>query len=391
LKSLTEKLFGPSGADRGHLEWHAALSGYDRLYFDVNNDLDLTNDTVLKPMKNPPWSSLIRGGCKEQTAFEYLNLDFDYGPEIGKRPFKIMPWFTASEYDNKTYYAMSFVATAAREGIIQMGEHKYDAILAQPYAVTGRFDNPGTALYLTPLGSEERIDSGGFGGDMLMTAHQIDGELYTIAATPLGDKLTVKPYRGDFGVFRIGAGERDVKEFSFQGSFGSQTMAISFKPALNTPAGQEEKIKECKLPVGDYLSSYITINYGRLRIGFSDNYHSDGKPQNFERSRTYGIKIRKDEPFVFDFSNKPEVLFARPAKDKTFKPGEEVSVKAVLIDPVLDIMIRRLDNTTPKKKEAVKLGDGQEAAPESTVSLDPTVTITDSSGKTVAEGTMPFG
>ncbi len=76
------------------------------------------------------------------------------------------------------------------------------------------------------------------------------------------------------------------------------------------------------------------------------------------RTRTYGIKIRKDEPFVLDFSNKPEVLFASPAKDKTFKPGEEISVKAVLVDPVLDIMIRRLNDTTRKKKETIKYGDG---------------------------------
>jgi len=207
----------------------------------------------------------------------------------------------------------------------------------------------------------------------------------------VSDKLIVKPYRGDFGAFKIGPGARDIKDISVQGSLRSEKNQIGFGPTPPTTGEQEKKTNEYKLPVGDYLPSYITIEYGRLQISLSDNYHSDGKHQNFERSRTYGIKIRKDKPYVLDFSNKPEVLFASPAKDKTFKPGEEVSVKAVLIDPVLDIMIRRLNDTTPKKKEAVKLGDGQEAAPESIVSLDPTVTITDSSGNKVAEGTMPFG
>ncbi|MGD0516956.1 MAG: hypothetical protein ABSA26_05410, partial [Thermoguttaceae bacterium] len=359
------------------------------LYFDANHDLDLTNDPVLKPMKNPPWHALPPWAVKEKTAFDYLNVDFDYGSGVGVKPFRIFPWFTLGE-DGKSS-TMHFVTTVARQGWITMGNHQYDALLAQPYAVSGRFDPPYTALYLIPMFSRNAIDSDGFGGNMLMTVHRIDGELYTVAASPLGDKLIVKPYRGDYGVFKVGPGNRDIKDISFQGAFGSQTMAITFRPDYNLPEEKQEKIKECKLPVGDYLPKYITIEYGRLRIGFSDNYHSDGKPLNPERKRTYGIKIRKDKPIVFDFSNKPEVLFASPAKDKTFKPGEEVSVKAVLIDPVLDIMIRRLSDTTGKKKETTKDGNGREFTSERELSLDPTVTITDSSGKKVAEGTMPFG
>ena len=63
-------------------------------------------------------------------------------------------------------------------------------------------------------------------------------------------------------------------------------------------------------------------------------------------------------------------MFASPAKNQTFKPGDEIAVNGVLVDPKLNIMIRRLN--------AAK-------------SLDPKVTITDSSGKQIAEGPMPFG
>ncbi len=101
-------------------------------------------------MESPPWSSLSSGGYKEQTVFEYLNLDFDYGPDIGKRPFQILPRFVALEYQNKTYYEIFFIATAAREGIIEIGKHKYDAILAQPYAITGRFDRVRRLYILIP-------------------------------------------------------------------------------------------------------------------------------------------------------------------------------------------------------------------------------------------------
>ena len=75
------------------------------------------------------------------------------------------------------------------------------------------------------------------------------------------------------------------------------------------------------MPVGDYVPSYLSIEYGRLQIFLSDNYHADGKPRDFGQNRIYGIKIGKDKPFVLDFSNKPEVLFASPAKDKTVQAG----------------------------------------------------------------------
>ena len=103
------------------------------------------------------------------------------------------------------------------------------------------------------------------------------------------------------------------------------------------------------------------------------------------------MKIRKDAPFVLDFANKPDVVFASPAKDRIARPGDEVEVKAVLVDPVLDIMIRGLDDTRRTKKETVKPANGQEYRYERPLSLDPKVTISDSAGKTVAEGVMPFG
>ena len=45
------------------------------------------------------------------------------------------------------------------------------------------------------------------------------------------------------------------------------------------------------------------------------------------------------------------VVFASPAKDKTFKPGDEIKIAAVLVDPTLDIMIRRLNDNRRQKKE----------------------------------------
>ena len=66
-------------------------------------------------------------------------------------------------------------------------------------------------------------------------------------------------------------------------------------------------------------------------------------------------------------------------------------VKAVLIDPELDIMIRRLDDTARKQKKEYATPNGQKRTIERNKSLDPKVVITRADGEKVAEGVMPFG
>ena len=63
----------------------------------------------------------------------------------------------------------------------------------------------------------------------------------------------------------------------------------------------------------------------------------------------------------------------------------------MLIDPVLDIMIRNLNDTTRKQKKTVSNSNGKTHSYETNLSLDPTVIIRNSRGERVAEGVMPFG
>ncbi len=91
---------------------------------------------------------------------------------------------------------------------------------------------------------------------------------------------------------------------------------------------------------------------------------------------------------MWDFSNKPSVMFASPAKDTTLKRGETLQVSAVLTDPKLDFMIRGLDDTTRKQ---TKDAGGNAIGYERNLSLDPKVLITRVNGEKVAEGVMPFG
>ena len=262
------------------------LSRYDRLYINLNRDLDLTNDPVLRPMANPPWQALPPWQTKERTAFEFMNVNIDYGPGVGVRPFRILPWLTGSDSDDKgDHYTMHFVATVARQGRIRIGKHEYDALLAQPYRPSGRFDRPMTALFLKPLDRGGTFDRDGFSGGMVSTVQRVDGRLYLLSATPLGDKLTVRPYRGDFGIVRIGPGPRKIKDYSFNVSLASETTSLAVVADSGSSQRNREESREYGVPVGDYVASYLSVKYGQLSFTLSENYHSDGRPRSFDRPR----------------------------------------------------------------------------------------------------------
>jgi hypothetical protein len=161
-----------------------------------------------------------------------------------------------------------------------------------------------------------------------------------------------------------------------RGALASATATVPIGTRPNV-AGGLGTVREGEAPPGDYLPMVMHFRIGRLAFMLSDNYHTDGKERGaLEGPRGYPITIRADRPFVLDFSNRPEVMFVSPASQQTFKPGDDVTVKAVLTDPVLGTMIRRLYDAS---------------APEKWQDLEPTVAIADSSGRTLARGTMPFG
>jgi hypothetical protein len=173
-----------------------------------------------------------------------------------------------------------------------------------------------------------------------------------------------------------------MTNLSVQGSLEAKELAVPVGGDLE--GGSPKAAARCELPVGDYLPNYITVQFGRLRIEISHNYHSDGKPRDRAgRDWVYGMTVRKDQPYVLDFSNKPDVMFASPARDQRYKPGDSIEVKAVLVDPKLDFMIRGLEDTTRPKATPESRG--------SSFSLDPKVLITRANGQKIAEGVMPFG
>jgi hypothetical protein len=357
--------------------------GYDRVYFDANRDLDLRNDPVLKLQPYPPDHGYKPNfaGIKAVRCFDFLNLALA-APAGAANRVEVMPRLLLTGDEQHTYQFMFFVRTHLFEGDIKIGGQRIAVTLGNDYVITSDFNSPGTALRLSGSGDS----SDWWGGDRISAMHKFNGRFHTFSATAEG-LLTVRTYPGDLGIFEAGPGARSLTNFAISGSLEGKDRAVAV--GGDDRSGRPAVAPSCQIPVGDYLPEFLTVQFGPLRIQLSQNYHSEGKRQSREgRPSVYGITIRKERPYALDFSNPPEVMFTSPLQDQRIKLGDELSVMAVLVDPKLDIMIRRLEDTSQKQ---TKDAAGKPLGYERNLSLDPTVIITRTNGEKVAEGVMPFG
>lgn len=357
---------------------------YDLLYFDANHDLDLTNDPVVKLRKPPARLLAIQDRDQQQSQFfDDVTLTIGYGPGIGTQPFRLMPVLASGGAEARHLW---LVPTEFRQGTIRIGQREYTAVLSQS-DITGRFDRPTTNLRLKPArGSDDKSQSRGL--DYLCVMRTFDGQLYDISATPTGDRLFVKPYRGDFGVLEIAPGGRDTKTFGAGGLLMSDNdrllqLGDDLDSLLSDQA--KEKPREYRLPAGNYRVAYLAVNFGSLSFTVDDLGANPNQPR---QEPVYPLKIRADKPCVLDFSAKPAITFINPHGEQTFKPGETVKIEAFLVDPTWNLMVSRVATTAGSREFVASEGGKRVYVPRP---IEPTVEISDSSGKKVAEGTMPFG
>ncbi len=399
-------------------------AAFDLLYFDANADMDLTNDPPVRRRDDPPPGAILGyPGVRQEICFEAVAVEFDFGPG-DRRPLEMMPRLVIGEQDD--YTTLWLVTTKARRGQIQVAGHACEVLLGHSRRITGWLQQPATALYLSP-----QVTASWLGSDRLGAMHSIDGVLYRFSATPAGDRLAVAPYRGDWGTLKVSPPRRSVFGGNMRGSLiGPQAnVAVGGYARDGSPAPADR----CRLPVGDYFPAHLTVTLAGMRLVLSDNYHSDGKPRDSDKQTACGIRIRKDEIFTLDLSRKPKVLFASPAADQRLMLGQELLVKAVLVYPDLDVMIRGMAAkpqaelsghrrwpiaallamgvlgmaASRKYKVLILLPVGavvgialfiaclvllEVLSPPATYhDVVPVVSITRSDGRTVASGTMPFG
>jgi len=357
---------------------------YDRLYFDTDRDRDLSSESPAKALTDVP-GVLVRNSStiKEQIFFNGFEVPFDFGP-AGRRDVELM--LRIWVYESRSP-RLSLFPVAVHTGKFEAGGASYTAFLGYEHSIEGRLDQASSALFIAAEG-----DAPGrwWGGDRLNATHLLGGRYFQFSCTPTGDKLFVRPYDGELGTLELGPGGRDVEKLEISGSLRGKDTAVAVADGLE--GGWPQPTRKCELPAGDYYPAYLTMRIGDIRISVSNNYHVDaqGRSRN-DREVVHGIKIRADKPYVLDFSNKPGVAFVQPKDKQRVTPGSEVKVEAVLLDPVLDIMIRRLDDMTHVEKRTYNTPDGREHTYERAPSLDPKVTVARTGGEIVAEGVMPFG
>jgi hypothetical protein len=355
---------------------------YDLLYFDENGDADLTNDKVRKPSKESQHLASRSPSIKE-TWFEPLEMAFDFGPG-GRRTLELLPCLRIYEGSQPQF---SFIAVRVHRGRFEIDGTAYETCVGYQYMIRGRFDEPSTTLILTPEGGEPAL---WWDGDTLCSVHRLGGRFWRFACTPTGDQLFVRPYEGPVGTLEVGAAGRNVERLAVRGSLRSKELAVAVGGDI--VSGWPEPAQRCEIPAGDYYPVYLTVTLGDLRVSVSNNYHANAQGQSRPGGEPVrGIAIRQDKPYVLDFSNKPVVIFTEPqgAAQREFPVGDAIMVKAVLVDPVLDVMIRRLNVAARPPTGTSAAGREQIEGPPA--SLDPKVTIARADGEIVAEGVMPFG
>ncbi len=225
-----------------------------------------------------------------------------------------------------------------------------------------------------------------WGSEILHSYHKIDDKFFEFMLIEEGTKIAARPYKGQLGTIKVGKGGRELEKLEFKGS-------VHQRGNVSAPIGTIEQdwpgpVAECRIPVGDYTAHLMNVTYDNLSIEISNNYHTNAQGQSSGKEIVYGMQVRKDKPYVLDFSNEPMVVFDQPPKSKTsFSRGEEIKFAAVLIDPKLDIMIRGLNDTSVQVQKEISEGRKYKRPK----SLDPNVVITRADGQIVAEGIMPFG
>lgn len=333
--------------------------GYDRLYFDLNHDGDLTNDKIRASQEDPMKATAWRWNNQASVCFETVAVPLPFGAQ-DCRPVELLPRLVFLTNGPKF---VGLVATKARYGVIQIGTRNYLLWLSHGATIVGWFDHPQTSLYAAPVEKDPHPLS--WNGAWLMATQKIDGTFYRFSATPAGDKLTVHPYTGPLGELRARLGGKTAKRLLVTGSLLAPTTTV---PIFIGRSGGDspDSAGSCKLPVGDYRINQLDANFDGLSFIVGINRGPDS-----ESRAEYGIAIRADKPFVLDFAGKPQVQFTAPPEDRRVKPGQELNIQALLVDPSLGILFRRL---------------GREGS-----IWDPDVTITRTGGEIVAQGTMPFG
>jgi hypothetical protein len=334
-------------------------SGYDRLHLDTNCDADLTNDPVIEPA-----GPAHRLQNTRKLFFGPVAVDFKYPAGQGVFRQEVLASLTITGGSVSVAFSIPVVHRAR----ITLGRQSVEAVLMQTGTptLTGAFDRPGTTLCLA-------------GGDWepLCRWRRFGDTLYAFSATAAGDRLTVRPYTGAWGLLQDGGDVHGLK--IEEGMIRSDTAILDLNDLRDGAA-------RWRIPVGDYRPSQrIIAKAGAVRVTlgpYRDPCDVDGP----SRPPVFFMKIREGRPCSLALDSRPQIVFQSPQAGVA-KAGQELRIVAAIYDPVKDVQVLDLEDTL--RSETIDLP--RQRPYRRFARLDPTVVITDSSKTVVSQGKMPFG
>ncbi len=356
---------------------------YNLLYLDEEGDCDLRNNAPRQLLKDP--NGLPQTYSDIDTIwFESVHVPFQF--ELGDRhPIELLPrlWL----YKDRSP-RLGFVAANLRCGEFAIDGKTYKAFLGYGYAVTGRLDSTFSMLCLR---REDGQYAGLFGTamDRLGGMRSLGSQWCQFSCSPTGDQLFIYPYQGPLGVLQLGAGGRHAKRLEMFGELCTAQGRLTLGHTLEN--GLMQGVDRYEIPVGDYSSGFLMVRLGDAMFSLSpDSYDQEGRRIASERV-TRKIRIREKKPFMLDFSDKPRVVFIRPAEGSRFTAGDQVRFEAVIVDSSLGMVIAGVSDMTQSETKIVTMADGRKRMMESGPQLQPKVVIQRTNGEIVAEGDMPLG
>jgi hypothetical protein len=266
-------------------------TAYNRLYFDVNGNGDLTDE---KPIAAVTATSLGTG--MSQSQFPRVNITLEVkGQSID---YSFLPSLLCQGSGGNNYATVSLYAAAMREGFITQGKKRTRLVLLDRNS-NGLFDDAasfgpdgsvseGDLLLINP-NARKSSDSGGDRNYVNKTVC-IGREFYRMEVSPSGDSVKLKPtslsmgcvvnsspfycatvFSQDYGVVAI-SGSKDQKISLPEGAWkilsysvraGSSKTLLSATFAGNSPTTAVKKGEITNLPFGAPLRAVVTANRGQ--------------------------------------------------------------------------------------------------------------------------------
>jgi len=314
---------------------------YDRLYFDFDRDLDLTNDAVMEAAAQIPAEfALAPDERTSSSLFRAIDVALGEDNRGAGRSVALIPLLSMTPQRQPDLLIL--MPRQARQGKIVIGGEPFQVLLSQVGRITGGLDHPLSYVRLTH-GETLRDDNWWVGSQWLGAMRRVGDQWYQLSATADGERISVRRYDGLLGALEVHS-PHTAGPAPFSGSlFSKSQVAVPVGQRTFPPASQ--RLKTAQIPVGQYLPLEVTAEVGRTLVRFGMLTQSAMPNETRQRWPAYGVKIDESQACVMRLSTQPRFYFPAPyvfesssPRPQVFRPGDDIRVDAQLIDPQMGLV-----------------------------------------------------